>query len=90
MNNPNINIITDFINSELSNEAMLLDLISMVKNVNVIVCEYECNQYIVILERKIDSVTIIDSVSEEYCTPDENTRTEMSIQAFLSILSDQL
>lgn len=69
---------------------MLSDLISITKNINIINCEYECNQYIVILNRKNDRVIIADSVSEEYCTYDENTRTDMRIQDFLNILSGQL
>ena len=84
----NDTLIKRFINFELTNNLIVSDLLSMCKNENLIIFEYECNMYNVCLDRKDGKVTIKDSVSEEHGVAQEYTRFKLDLNDFILLLKD--
>lgn len=84
------NIIKDFIDTELENQYILNDLSAISNLLNIVYCEYECNQYNVIFNRREDRVVISDAVSEEYGVSQEQTRAVISYPEFINILSSSV
>lgn len=86
MNQPK-NIINDFIDTELKNQYMLNDLLTISKMPNIVQCEYECNQYNVIFLKSECRVIILDNISEKHGVLQDNTRISISQSEFINILT---
>ena len=79
-------IIYDFAESELSNQAMASELLVIARSENIVCCEYECNQYRVLIERGKNQVIIKDSVSEENGVSEIYTRYELTLTDFIELI----
>ena len=79
-------IIYDFAETELSNQAMASELLVIARSENIVCCEYECNQYSVLIERGKNQVTIKDSVSEENGVSEIYTRYELTLTDFIELI----
>lgn len=79
-------IIYDFAETELSNQAMASELLVIARLENIVCCEYECNQYRVLIERGKNQVIIKDSVSEENGVSEIYTRYELTLTDFIELI----
>ncbi len=79
-------IIYDFVEAELSNQAMASELLVIARSENIVCCEYECNQYSVLIERGKNQVIIKDSVSEENGVSEIYTRYELTLTDFIELI----
>ncbi len=79
-------IIYDFAETELSNQAMVSELLVIARSKNIVCCEYECNQYRVLIERGKNQVIIKDSVSEENGVSEIYTRYELTLTDFIELI----
>ncbi len=79
-------IIYDFAETELSNQAMASELLVIARSENIVCCEYECNQYSVLIERGKNQVIIKDSVSEENGVSEIYTRYELTLTDFIELI----
>lgn len=79
-------IIYDFAESELSNQAMASELLVIARSENIVCCEYECNQYSVLIERGKNQVIIKDNVSEENGVSEIYTKYEMTLTDFIELI----
>ena len=79
-------IIYDFAEAELSNQAMASELLVIARSENIVCCEYECNQYRVLIERGKNQVIIKDSVSEENGVSEIYTRYELTLTDFIELI----
>ncbi|MBR3901349.1 MAG: hypothetical protein IKJ60_07360 [Ruminococcus sp.] len=79
-------IIYDFAETELSNQAMASELLVIARSENIVCCEYECNQYRVLIERGKNQVIIKDSVSEENGVSEIYTRYELTLTDFIELI----
>ncbi len=79
-------IIYDFAETELSNQAMVSELLVIARSENIVCCEYECNQYRVLIERGKNQVIIKDSVSEENGVSEIYTRYELTLTDFIELI----
>lgn len=79
-------IIYDFAETELSNQAMASELLVIARSENIVCCEYECNQYRVLIERGKNQVIIKDSFSEENGVSEIYTRYELNLTDFIELI----
>ena len=79
-------IIYDFAETELSNQAMASELLVIARSENIVCCEYECNQYSVLIERGKNQVIIKDTVSEENGVSEIYTRYELTLTDFIELI----
>ena len=79
-------IIYDFAEMELSNQAIASELLVIARSENIVCCEYECNQYSVLIERGKNQVIIKDTVSEENGVSEIYTRYELTLTDFIELI----
>ncbi len=79
-------IVYDFAETELSNQDMASELLVIAQSENIIRCEYECNQYSVLIERRKNQVIIKDIVSEAYGVSESYTSCELTITDFIELI----
>ena len=79
-------IIYDFAETELSNQAMVSELLVIARSENIVCCEYECNQYRVLIERGKNQVIIKDTVSEENGVSEIYTSCELTLTDFIELI----
>lgn len=79
-------IVYDFAETELSNQDMASELLTIAQSENIVCCEYECNQYSVLIERGKNLVIIKDTVSEENGVSEIYTSCELTVTDFIELI----